>query len=447
MNKFMLGLLLGLLSLLSVIIINGFSGQSEVTPVTAPVEPLVEQISESNSTVESIENNSKREILEAAGRIPQRQSLPFSNQPFSNEVIVVPSIGVSDSTTSVTSEATEITTFQETNNSPSLLVRFLNTFEVFSATEIIIYSIMLIALLFILFIKSEDIEKDTNKKYLWIVSSAIICILSVIYYEFAQSKHQRVNETADNSVDFSSIIYFILQESEGLPYPLNDPSVLLRIFAYVILASITLSISLWILTSTVKALTGNAFDSEYAKQKRDENKDDEKPRISVNTAREYDEKSIKNFEKLEKYYIINMSQTVKSFWLSFLLIATGFIIIVSTICAAIILPELEISVAIIAGISGVFLEFIGGTALLLYNKNIQYFNRFFDVLVRNQDTTLAVSLSKDLEKIKGSFTSEYTKATRTVISHLVSRESIPNSLLESSEHAENNGKKSDAKKK
>ena len=145
-----------------------------------------------------------------------------------------------------------------------------------------------------------------------------------------------------------------------------------------------------------------------------------------------------------------MSQTVKSFWLSFMLIAAGFVVILFAICFSIAIPNLDISIKLIAIVSGVFLEFIGGTALLLYNKNIQYFSLFFDALNRNEEVEKAVELCKKLSRVENGRYVEYTQATRHIISHLASRgkssNEIISNLTERHKEADKNDRKTSAER-
>ena len=243
-------------------------------------------------------------------------------------------------------------------------------------------------------------DRKTVKKFFTALSIGLLLISVIGFIENAQKNYYSLDQEELESVidadDFSSFVDFILQDSEGLPEPFNNSSALMRIIFYVVLFSVAVSFSVFVFGSTIKSLTSNYYELMGEEFKNDDE------------------------HRLERFYAISMGQTVKSFWLSFILISTGFMVIICAVGFAATAPEPKIGIAIIGGISGIFLEFIGGTALLLYSKNAQYFKHFFDSLIRRDEVKKAVTIHNDL----ASHLKDYPQTAKIIVTHLTSKNEL-----------------------
>ena len=77
------------------------------------------------------------------------------------------------------------------------------------------------------------------------------------------------------------------------------------------------------------------------------------------------------------------------------------------------------NLALITGISGILIEFIGASNILIYNKSIKQLNIYFKELIKIQDTMLAIELC---EGIKGNDEKKLEIKEKIIIS-LMSRSS------------------------
>lgn len=266
----------------------------------------------------------------------------------------------------------------------------------------------------------------------------------------AQTVKSKDQETKDKAeINEKTIAQFILRGSERtdetplfdvkdipfnkLPFPFNSPDVLALIVVYFLAFSLTLGLSLRVLAFALSPLTWifGDYRRKYTVKSKEELYSEN---IKIlrgfrggdgNVTTQFDRIISFNLAQIEQYYQLNISQAVQSFRFSILLILIGTSIIAITVFFA-ITKDLEISVTIIPGISGIVLEIIGGSALLLYGKTIAQVNRFFAALLRDQDTMLAIDLCQKLKELKET---EYIHATKQMISCLADRSSSLNLSL------------------
>lgn len=104
-----------------------------------------------------------------------------------------------------------------------------------------------------------------------------------------------------------------------------------------------------------------------------------------------------NLNQLDEYYTINKNQARNSFYTSLFLIFLGFLTITFAIVISLSNPNLNISIPVISGISGVLLQFIGGANFFIYRKTLEQVNRFYNNLIKTQDTMLAIELCRQID--------------------------------------------------
>jgi protein-S-isoprenylcysteine O-methyltransferase Ste14 len=104
-----------------------------------------------------------------------------------------------------------------------------------------------------------------------------------------------------------------------------------------------------------------------------------------------------NLNQLDEYYTINKTQARNSFYTSLFLIFLGFFTITVAIVISLSNPSLNIGIPVISGISGVLLQFIGGANFFIYSKTIEQVNRFYNNLIKTQDTMLAIELCRQID--------------------------------------------------
>ncbi|MFB2769933.1 hypothetical protein ACE1AT_11710 [Pelatocladus sp. BLCC-F211] len=104
-----------------------------------------------------------------------------------------------------------------------------------------------------------------------------------------------------------------------------------------------------------------------------------------------------NLNQLDEYYTINKNQARNSFYTSLFLIFLGFLTITFAIVLFLFNPNLNISIPVISGISGVLLQFIGGANFFIYSKTLEQVNRFYNNLIKTQDTMLAIELCRQID--------------------------------------------------
>lgn len=107
-----------------------------------------------------------------------------------------------------------------------------------------------------------------------------------------------------------------------------------------------------------------------------------------------------NLNQLTEYYSINKNQAKSSYYLSILFVAIGFAALIICILIAFYSQEYKITISIISGVSGILLQFFGGANFFLYSKSLEQVNRFYDQLVKMQDTMLAVEIIQQVDDQK-----------------------------------------------
>jgi hypothetical protein len=99
-----------------------------------------------------------------------------------------------------------------------------------------------------------------------------------------------------------------------------------------------------------------------------------------------------NMAKLDEYYMLNKSQAKLSFLVSVIAVSIGFATLILSIKT-----RTEGNAKLTTALSGVFLQFIGGSFFYVYNKSLVQLNIFYEKLVQLQNTMLAVQLSSQLD--------------------------------------------------
>lgn len=107
-----------------------------------------------------------------------------------------------------------------------------------------------------------------------------------------------------------------------------------------------------------------------------------------------------NLNQLNEYYSINKNQAKSSYYFSVMVITFGFIVLLLSVWFAMSEKDSKLVIPVISGISGVLLQFIGGLNFVLYNKSLEQVNRFYDQLVKMQDTMLAVDIIRQVDDNK-----------------------------------------------
>lgn len=321
---------------------------------------------------------------------------------------------------------------------------------------------------------------------IFLISSEPILREEVALAQTVESKDQETKDKA--KIDEKITAQFILRGSERtdetplfdvkdipfnkLPFPFNSPDVLALIVLYFFVFSITLRLILEVLAFTLSPLIKLAhrvlaftlspltwvfgdYQKRYIAKSKEDIYSESKKQIypedpAILRVDAADRIVLFNLARIEQYYQLNISQAAQSFRFSILLILIGTGIIAITVLLAITKPDLKASVTIISGISGIILDIIGGSALLLYGKTITQVNRFFSALLRDQDTMLAIDLCQKLKELKES---EYIHVTKQMISCLADRSSslnlslsnLDNSLTDSTNEKNNSLKKQEQK--
>lgn len=104
-----------------------------------------------------------------------------------------------------------------------------------------------------------------------------------------------------------------------------------------------------------------------------------------------------SLNQLTEYYTINLSQARSSYRWSIAAIIVGVITLLSGIWFFYFGNNPNINLAIISGISGTIIEFIGASNIYIYNKSLKQLNIYFRELIAIQDTMLAIELCEKIE--------------------------------------------------
>ncbi|WP_156375746.1 hypothetical protein [Methylobacterium sp. Leaf125] len=128
----------------------------------------------------------------------------------------------------------------------------------------------------------------------------------------------------------------------------------------------------------------------------------EKPQLAWDVAR----------AKLENYLDRNLGQLRSIFWLTIVVMAVGFGMIIFGIFKAYD-PSLNLSVSIIAAVSGLIVSFIGGSFLIVYRYILEQAKSYVTVLERINAVGMAVqvlgSISEEDKQLKNKATADLAK--------------------------------------
>lgn len=116
--------------------------------------------------------------------------------------------------------------------------------------------------------------------------------------------------------------------------------------------------------------------------------------------------------KLESYLNRNLSQVRSIYWLTVFVMIVGFGLVTFGVYTVIQTPE-KVTAAIISSLSGVMINFIGATFLMLYKSTMTQATEYVSILERINAVGMSVqilnTLEDDHEKIKQKATAELSK--------------------------------------
>ncbi len=116
--------------------------------------------------------------------------------------------------------------------------------------------------------------------------------------------------------------------------------------------------------------------------------------------------------KLESYLDRNLSQQRSIFWLTFLVMLAGFVIVIIGLFRAYQKPD-NFPVSIVASASGIVISFIGGSFLLIYRSILAVGAGYISVLERINAVGMAVnvlnSIGDEDKKLRHESTAEIAK--------------------------------------
>lgn len=99
-----------------------------------------------------------------------------------------------------------------------------------------------------------------------------------------------------------------------------------------------------------------------------------------------------SLNQLNEYYTINLDQARSSYRWSIIAILVGLLTLTAGIWFFFFDSDPKIDIAIISGISGIIIEFIGASNIYIYNKSLSQLNLYFNELIKIQNTMLAIEL-------------------------------------------------------
>ncbi|WP_200974519.1 hypothetical protein [Echinicola sp. 20G] len=102
-----------------------------------------------------------------------------------------------------------------------------------------------------------------------------------------------------------------------------------------------------------------------------------------------------SLNRLQEYYTINTSQARRSFTFSLIAIVTGLGVLIIGILYFYV-DSKNVTLTAISSISGVLIQFIGGAYFLMYKKSLTQLNYFYQQLIINQNTMLAINLTDSI---------------------------------------------------
>lgn len=132
-----------------------------------------------------------------------------------------------------------------------------------------------------------------------------------------------------------------------------------------------------------------------------------------------------SLNQLTEYYTINLSQARSSYRWSIAAIIVGIITLFFGIWFFYFGVNPKIDLAIISGISGTILEFIGASNIYIYNKSLKQLNIYFRELITIQDTMLAIELCDKIED-----SDKKTQIKEKIILSLMGRSSMRSEYME-----------------
>lgn len=132
-----------------------------------------------------------------------------------------------------------------------------------------------------------------------------------------------------------------------------------------------------------------------------------------------------SLNQITEYYTINLSQARSSYRWSITAIIIGLITLIAGAWLLFFQTTPNLTVAIITGISGILIEFIGASNIYIYNKSLAQLNLYFRELINIQDTMLAIELCQKIEDSNP----KKIEITEKIILSLMGRSSIRESLL------------------
>ncbi len=289
-------------------------------------------------------------------------------------------------------------------------------FTMFTWAESLIFFAFIAILVVIVLWISSQVGNAINKKHekpIRRIGYALVFIVAVIMISSFQENRDSLIENPEainnQQILFSEFFRLLEENSEDFPPPFNNPVAAFLIVLYVLGFAILIRLAVLLLFSGIRGLS---------------------PRQDKEINRLFAGASVKGVNKkpefLKQYYKNNISQTIQSFYLSLVLIIVGIVLIFLGVWTSISRADGDDAVQsntvlIITGISGVVLEFVGGTALLLFRVNLRYSRLCFNALVKDQNFLRAVQVSKDL---KGIERSEFTQASKIIITGLVNDEPL-----------------------
>lgn len=103
-----------------------------------------------------------------------------------------------------------------------------------------------------------------------------------------------------------------------------------------------------------------------------------------------------NLNQIAEYYTINKSQSRNSFRFGVGAVTAGMVLLAVAIAVYLSDESGRLTPATITAVSGVLVQFIGGSAMYLYNKSLGLLNMFYERLADLQETMLAVILTDQI---------------------------------------------------
>ena len=106
-----------------------------------------------------------------------------------------------------------------------------------------------------------------------------------------------------------------------------------------------------------------------------------------------------NLDALQEYYSWSKSQSKMSFYLAIFLIFFGILIIASAVWVQIVF-KVSITISIVISLSGTIVEFIAGTALVVYKNSLTQLNHYHRVLHEDERFLSSLNIVNNLSNDK-----------------------------------------------